>query len=186
MNKILSSFLVSATVLGLGACSTAKEVDHEKLNNQSQYWQRMSASSAVYMQGPKGQQILNRDIGSCVTEVKELERLGATKEAFPPGVDEYGEAYEEDTPEEKLKDFDTPQREGYLLTEVHDYADFESCMRVKGWERVQYLPYARARSARANYLDTYNTVNSDIPDEVDGGEPYSGRVYEEDTKRYRH
>ena len=54
----------------------------------------------------------------------------------------------------RLKKWDTPKRDGYLYAEHFNYTDFEGCMDYKGWERVENLPYERAKFARDDYMET--------------------------------
>ena len=130
------------TVMGLSACGPAHNFE------PAQYWQRVSVSEAVYQRGPKAQQVLNRDIARCVTELRELERLGAVKNAIP--TDYRGRVLDSD--EAQLEDWDTPARDEHLYAEHNDYHDFEGCMLAKGWERVLYAPYDVATEARDNYV----------------------------------
>lgn len=139
---------LSCILLALSACGTGRpQIDN------GQYWQRVSASDAIYLQGPKAQQILNRDISRCVTELREMERLGQIKDAIP--TDFAGRVLNPD--ERALYDEDTPERDGSLFTEHGDYQNFEACMLDKGWERVKHVPYkvaARAEEAFfANHVD---------------------------------
>ena len=92
--------------------------------------------------------MLNRDISRCVVELRELERLGTLKDAIP--TDLYGKTL--DPNELALRDYDAPERDKHLFAEHSDYADFESCMFDKGWERVEHAPYDVARVGRQNYL----------------------------------
>lgn len=130
------------TIAILPACETRKE---------EQFWQRVSTSEAIYLQGPKAQQMLHRDIGRCVVELKELERLGVLKNTIP--VDESGRVLDPD--ELAMRDWDTPERDGYLLAEHRNYHDFESCMWAKGWERVEHVPYDIAEKSRGDYLKAH-------------------------------
>lgn len=170
--------LVTSALLSLSACSSdPKDPYTEKeLIHKGQYWQRASASSAAYMRGPKAQHILNRDIASCVAELKELQRLGSLKDAFPPGSDLVGNPIDVETPVGRMAGFDTPERDGPLLTEVFDYTDFESCMHQNGWERVEYLPYDQAVGARKNYT---KTIMEPMRPPPPADSPYAGRVYPE-------
>jgi hypothetical protein len=139
-----------AVLLGLAACSGTTLV--QKVENESQYWQRADVSEAAYMEGPKSQQMLNRDISRCVVEIRELERLGAIRTATPADTQNYGVPPNPHTPEGQLADWDTPERDGYLRAEHLDYHDFETCMIYKGWERVEYLPYDLAEKSREEYI----------------------------------
>ena len=142
--KLRNSFVVLA-LLTLSACAgSAPKIDG------GQYWQRVSVSEASYMQGPKAQQMLNRDIGRCVTDLRELERLGVIKNAIP--TDFSGRVLDPDeTDAAKLADWDTPERDGALLAEHTDYQDFEGCMLSKGWERIKSVPFEVAENARRNF-----------------------------------
>ncbi|MCB9965145.1 MAG: hypothetical protein H6855_03590 [Rhodospirillales bacterium] len=152
MNKFFTGLLMVSTTAALSACSYG--FSQEDLREKGQYWQRTSVSSAVYLRGPKAQQVLNRDISTCVVELKELQRLGTIKEAFPAGLDQNGFPIDPQSPEGKMAKFDTPERDGSLIAEVFDYTDFETCMREKGWQRAEVLPRPTADDARGNYTKT--------------------------------
>ncbi len=107
----------------------------------AKYWQRTNASSALYLQGPKAQQMLHMNISECVTTLKELKSLGEVRKAIPS-------TYADDS---QLSHWDTPERDGYLRAEHTDFHDFETCMKSKGWERVEYLPYDEAAKAKSDY-----------------------------------
>lgn len=174
MNKFLTGLLMVSATVALSACHYG--FTQEDLVEKGQYWQRTSVSSTVYLRGPKAQQVLNRDISTCVVELKELQRLGTLKEAFPAGLDQNGFPMDPEDPEAKLAKFDTPERDGSLRAEVYDYADFETCMREKGWQRAEVLPRPTAYDARDNYtktiLDQYKPVHKD-PKAIKN----AGRVY---------
>ena len=71
MFKKYSVLALSVGALAVtGACTPGKSVN----DIGGQFWQRVSVSEAVYQQGPKAQQMLNRDISRCVVELRELER----------------------------------------------------------------------------------------------------------------
>lgn len=149
MRSFLITSLLSATLFLFPQSSFAGA--QADIQMSGQYWQRVSTASALYMQGPKAQQILNRDIARCVVELRELERLGAVKNAIP----EYAEGIVLSTDEAKLYGWDTPQRDDELLAEQPDYVDFEGCMLSKGWERIMYVPYDVAKQAENNYLHSH-------------------------------
>ncbi len=144
---IMRSFLVMGLALTFSFPSIAGSVNDE-IEQKGQYWQRVHASSAIYLQGPKAQQMLNRDIARCVVELRELERLRALRNAIPEYVD--GVVLEET--EARLAGWDTPERDKELFAEHTDYSDFEGCMSANGWERVKYVPYDVAEQANENYL----------------------------------
>jgi hypothetical protein len=143
--------LTFACILVLCAPAHARTVD-EAIEQNGQYWQRVSASSAVYTRGPKAQQLLNRDISRCVVELREMERLGVIRDAIPKYVDQ-GRILSED--EAKLEGIDSPERDEELFYEHSDYHDFEGCMLAKGWERIKYVPFDAAAQAKENYLDAH-------------------------------
>lgn len=118
----------------------------------SAYWQRVDGESALYMTGPKAQQILDQDISRCVVEIDELVKLNAVRETMPPEThNEYREALDLSG---DLNYFDTPKKYGALKVAHSDYHDFDSCMRFKGWERTKYIQYDVELDARKNYKKT--------------------------------
>ena len=142
--------LVFTSCLSFSLPASAETIT-DLLEQNGQYWQRVSTSSAIYQRGPKAQQMLNRDIARCVTELRELERLGAVKDAIP----EYAEGVVLSEDEARLAGWDTPERDQELFAEHSDYIDFEGCMLAKGWERVKYVPFDVAEQAQKNYLRTH-------------------------------
>lgn len=151
LHNMRFSFLIGGLVatLALGACTAASP---QNIVNKGQYWQRASVSDAAYMQGPKAQQMLNNDIASCVSELRELERLGQLRDAIPANPHD-GRVMSSD--ELALNAYETPERTKYLLSEYGNYHDFETCMIAKGWERVKYVPYSVAHESRKNYLKNH-------------------------------
>ena len=130
---------------------------NDKIEQEGQYWQRVNTSSALYLRGPKAQQMLNRDIARCVVELRELERLGAVKDAIP----EYAEGMVLSADEATMAGIDTPERDKELFAEHSDYIDFEGCMLAHGWQRIKYVPYAVADKARDNYKRTHTSTRGD-------------------------
>lgn len=141
--------LLSACTLALSACASEPKME------DAQYWQRSSATSALYLEGPKAQQGLHQDIATCTNEINELVRIGAVRRAIPAETVN-GQVVDPNTPAGRMAGWDTPQRDGYLYAEHSDYHDFETCMSAKGWERVEYLPYTTADRARQEYLENMN------------------------------
>lgn len=135
-------FIIIPAVALLAACTPPPSV------KDAQYWQRSDASSSIWMRGPKAQQRLYKDITSCTSEINEAQRLDPLRRAMPSdgGHDPY-------SPQGRLAEWDTPERDGALLTEHSDYHDFEGCMTAKGWERVQQLPYEQAQRARSEWIE---------------------------------
>ena len=145
--------LTSALLLGLAACA-AEPVNEIQLRTEPHFWQRAQTTDAIYQRGPKAQQMLNRDISRCVTELRELERLGAIRYVTPGEMTTYDEVPDPDTPAGDLAQWDTPERDGYLRAEHLEYHDFETCMTAKGWERIEHVPYDVAKEGRDTYIDT--------------------------------
>ncbi len=139
------------SALSLSACSTGPKIEEAK------YWQRSSASSSLYMQGPKAQQKLHMDISSCVSNVKELEQLGEVRRAVPANYNSGNEIEPRTASERRLDQWETPFRDGYLYGEHLDFHDFETCMTYKGWDRLEHLPYTDADLARRDYLERYGS-----------------------------
>ena len=134
--------------MALGACVAPQT----NVVDTGQYWQRSSVSDAAYTQGPKAQQMLNKDIAACVAELRELERLGQIREAIPANP---VTGRVQSSGEEALAKWDEPERVKYLLAEHGEYHDFETCMIDKGWERVKHVPYDVAHNSRKNYMKNH-------------------------------
>ena len=116
------------------------------------YWQRVDDNSALYMTGPKAQQILDENIATCVREVDELVELDALRKTMPPDThSDYSRALKESG---DLAYYDTPTRHGDMKVAHTDFHDFESCMRSKGWERVRYVRYQTAKQSKSVYKAT--------------------------------
>ena len=141
MVKRFSIFLGVSTVALAAACTPTPQV------KQGQYWQRVNASESVYIRGPKAQQILNRDIARCVTELRELERLGQVRNAIPANIS--GRVLDPD--ETEMARHDTPERDQHLFAEHSDYQDFEGCMIASGWERTATVSFDTLDRAQYNY-----------------------------------
>ena len=141
MSKRLCVLLGVSTLAFVSACTPTPQV------KTGQYWQRINASESVYIRGPKAQQILNQDIARCVTELRELERLGQVRNAIPANV--VGRVYDPD--EIEMARHDTPERDGHLFAEHHYYQDFEGCMYASGWERAITVPFDGLKRAEYNY-----------------------------------
>ncbi len=142
MKRTLIPLLVLLTLTACGTQVAKKDL------NKAQYWQKSSISDAAYLQGPKVQEMLNRDIAHCVATLKELERIGVIRDAIP--ADNMGRVLDRD--EEAYAAYDTPDSFGGLNLETGDYHDFEGCMLTKGWERTQFVPYTVSGRSRETYL----------------------------------
>ncbi|MCD8562665.1 MAG: hypothetical protein LRY54_01050 [Alphaproteobacteria bacterium] len=150
--------LLIPLALTLTACSGTKAVSQKDMH-KAQYWQRSSISDAAYQQGPKAQEMLNRDIANCVSSLKEMARIGMIRDVIP--ADNMGRVLDRD--EEQYKAYDTPDRFGGLNLEAEDYHDFEGCMLTKGWERTEFVPYTVAARSRSTYLDMIKNTYPDMP-----------------------
>jgi hypothetical protein len=141
------SLLGFSALVGLAACSSVEMDD-------GQYWQRVTPSESIYAEGPKAQQMLNRDISRCVVELRELEALGSIKHSIP--TDANGKILDPDEKDkDTLEDWDTPERDGYLLAEHKDYSDFDGCMLASGWERIKYVPYDVSERSQRNWYKAH-------------------------------
>jgi hypothetical protein len=96
--------------------------------------------------------------------LRELERLGAIKDAIP----EYAEGLVLSDAEAELAKWDTPERDEHLFAEHHDYHDFEGCMLAKGWERVQHLPFNVVDEAQKNYIKSHVRYRNRYPENKPG------------------
>lgn len=143
-----SHLIAGMALITLGACTHP----HTNIVDNGQYWQRSSVSDAAYQQGPKAQQMLNNSIADCVTELRELERLGQLRNAIPANPHTRRVLSSD---EQALAAYDEPERVKYLLSEHGEYHDFETCMIAKGWERVKHVPYDVAHEARKNYMKNH-------------------------------
>lgn len=151
MKYFYMAFL-SIAVMTLVGCS-AEPINKKAYLNQAHFWQRANVTEAIYMNGPKAQQVLLHDISNCVTSLHELQRLGALRAAMPADKVKAGKIPAPHDPRDAMADWETPERDGYMLAEHADYHNFETCMISKGWERVQHVPYAIAEKSRETYTE---------------------------------
>lgn len=153
MAKYTPRYIV--TLIGLTAITLVAACSSPQPET-GQFWQRVNASDATYIRGTKAQQLLNRNIAHCVTDLRELERLGQLRDTIP--ADGSGRVLGPD--ERAIKGYDTPERDGALLAEHYDYHDFDSCMASNGWERTSTIPFETARRAgeaySGNHVETRN------------------------------
>lgn len=170
---MMRSFLALGLVLLFSSPVQAESIK-DQIENSGQYWQRVNASSSIYLRGPKAQQILNRDIARCVVELRELERLGAVKDAIP----EYAEGIVLSEAEAHMAGIDTPERDDELYAEHADYSDFEGCMLEDGWERIKYVPFEQAAQAQDNYLSTHEQYRKQYNASKNGSATKSGGDYD--------
>ena len=137
-------FCAAASLLALSACVSPP--------TGQAYWQRVDDDSALWMTGPKAQQELEQNIASCVREIDELVELGALRGTTPP--DTHSSYHQALNKSGRLDYYDTPTRYGDHRVSHTDFHDFESCMRSKGWERVQFIRYQTARQGQEVYKST--------------------------------
>lgn len=169
MTKLKLLTFSCAIALSLSACGTDM---NEEFEQNGRYWQRIGTTDAIYQQGPKAQQILFQDMANCTAVVNEMERMGAIKESVPAETwDKDANKIVPGSPESRMGSWDTPERDGYMRTEMYDFHDFEGCMNNKGWERVKYVNYKTEERARDTYLETI------------GYEKYRTKVYENTPKQ---
>ena len=141
------------SVLAITACETTYRKPFKI--EEAEYWQRQNSTSALYLRGPKAQQMLHQDISRCTWEINELENLGEIRDAVPAHYNSGNSEERRTASQDQLDQWDSPDRDGYLRNEHLDYADFETCMMAKGWERTEYLPHDVADKARQDYIDQY-------------------------------
>lgn len=156
-SRLFTFTLVGIMTLSLSACSGGHSGTigalKQKLVRDGDFWQRTDATSAMWTQGPKAQQMLNRDISHCITDLSELVRLGQIKEIIPENSRDVAGA--ENEAHANLMGFDSLDRDGALLVEAQQYTDFESCMHVKGWERVINVGGKTADRTSTTYIGNH-------------------------------
>ncbi len=120
------------------------------------YWQKTDTASALYLTGPKAQQMLEQDISECVHEIVELAKLSNIREGNLSKLNKINRAdhveMAKGTPPIPMT------REHEYLRDVRvdhtDYHDFEGCMDDKGWMRVKYVHPETEHRAKENYSKT--------------------------------
>lgn len=153
MRKYSYLALAGVAFIALTGCN-AETVNKQEYLKQAHFWQRANVTEAIYMNGPKAQQVLLHDISDCVTELHELYRLGAIRAAVPGDKVKAGKIPAPHDPRDAMAGWETPGRNGYMLAEHSDYHNFETCMISKGWERTEHVPYAVAEKSRETYTET--------------------------------
>ena len=144
-NRILLFIGISTLAMTAGCSSNTPDLEH------AQYWQRSTVYESIYMNGTKAQEMLNRDIARCVTELKELERLGQLDNPVPTDDKQI------------LSKVDTPERDGYLFAEHKNYTNFESCMDHAGWERTSNITPETAERSRRNFFANHVSFKDLVP-----------------------
>ena len=74
-----------------------------------------------------------------------------------------------------LAEWETPSHVGDLRVDHTEYHDFESCMRMRGWERVQNIRYQTSHKAKLTREETQDIRKYG----------YSGTKLEEDLRKER-
>ncbi len=128
MAMTLKNTLLLTGILALTACAPGHNI------LEPQYWQRISPSETLYQEGPKAQELLDRDIGSCVVELRELERLHMIRNSIP--TDGSGKVLDPDQQKNTTKDVPQNKDKSAVLSGHANYEDMTGCMKSKGWERV--------------------------------------------------
>lgn len=137
-----------------------------------EYWQRIHVADAAYQQGAGAQDMLNRNIATCAAEVQVLEKLGSIEKSSrkPAGKRAYDNRA-------------TPPPPNANVDIDGDFHDFESCMILKGWERVEFIPYGTADAARRNFFDNHvGYEEKRVPGPNDGQSPNRSSGDVEDIK----
>ena len=143
MTKMKMSFAL-LSLMAMAACTPGNVIKERQFD--ASYWQRAEAVESLYLTGPKAQHQLNKDIASCVSEVKELVRLGSIRSAKPP--------QEVGTNRAMRQGWNSVTRDGPLYTEYTDFQDFEGCMDYKGWARVHYVTPQQVEHSANVYNET--------------------------------
>jgi len=145
MSSKFKTLLAATGLMALSACAWQPVVGQA-------YWQRVEDDSALWMTGPKAQQTLDENIATCVREVDELVQLDALRQTTPP--DTHSEYHRALKASGDLDYYDTPTRMGEHMVSHTDFHDFESCMRDKGWERVNYVRYQTEMKSKETFIST--------------------------------
>lgn len=121
------------------------------------YWQKTDSASALYLTGPKAQQVLEQDISECVHEIVELAKLQNVRRNDVKRMDKVNDV---EHPElaaamSNLPSWDTPEYIRDLRVNHSDYHDFEGCMDSKNWTRVKYVHPKTEHKAKTLYNTTY-------------------------------
>jgi hypothetical protein len=157
LNSVFGFACVMAS-LAVIACSTNKEYH---------YWQKTDPTTAIYLTGPKAQQMLEQDISKCVHEIIELDKLASVREGggqasfFKKNISQ--KAHAESL--SNLPAYDIPEYIRDLRVEHKDFHDFDGCMRHSGWERVKYVDPKAELRAKSVYNSTgeYSTYRESKP-----------------------
>lgn len=133
--------------MALAACSTGPTEFH--------YWQKTDAKTALYLTGPKAQQMLEEDIALCVHQIIELTKIEEIRDGVPPIMSELDgiEQGKVTTAMDSLPTWETPERIKDLRVNHSDFHDFEGCMREQGWERVKYVFPGQEEHAKKVYYE---------------------------------
>lgn len=156
--KTTSKLLITACVITLAGCAEGPNL------RGGQYWEKTDIQDQIYVRGEQGQRSLDRDIASCTMELREAIAARPINDAIPPNgpVKTFDQA---------VQDWDTPEHSGMLRTEHSDYQDMAGCMKAKGWQQRDNVPYDVADEARAGWY---------LANKRYGYDPRIGRIEEEE------
>lgn len=164
-------FIALVTVAGMLAGCSSTPFSYRMKN--ADFWQRADLRAAAYMDEVEAQRLLNRDVARCTVEVKDQERLAAIRNAVPAD----GRGVDPNSAGGAMAGWDTPQRDGYLLSEHFPFHDFESCMIYRGWERVSTVPHDVAKRSREAWMDHADIKRPKPAAQSKTSEPRSGSNY---------
>jgi len=136
--------------IGLAMALSACSVDRE-----FHYWQKTDADTALYLTGPKAQQVLEEDIALCVHQIIELAKIEEIRDGVPGAFSDL-KGYEQakvTASMDSLPSWETPERIRDLRVNHSDFHDFEGCMREQGWERVKYVYPDQEEHAKEIYFE---------------------------------
>lgn len=139
--------LLASLSLAVTACAQHKDYH---------YWQKTDSASALYLTGPKAQQVLEQDISTCVHEIVELAKLANVREGSVSSLKKENTVDHPELAQEmaNLPSWETPEYIRDLRVDHSDYHDFDSCMASKGWTRVKYVHPKTEHVAKTTYETT--------------------------------
>lgn len=141
MKRIVVSLILAGT---LTACHTTPTLSH------ADYWRRTQLKEAIYLNGESAQKRLHRDIARCVTDIKRIQTMTTLRTTIPASAQNSTsyDAY-------RLRNWDTPERNGALRAEHTPYHTVEKCMEHKGWQRARALSYDEIERGQSGYYQMY-------------------------------
>lgn len=147
--------------LGLGACTSIPSSYVREDQTAPRYWQRVTASTSLYLYGPKAQQMLEKDYSACEDELLELGRLGgiqyfdgdnAAPTVRPPVKAYHGKRMYHAGSEEEYNEAEV-LRHDRIRADYLPYHDMTGCMASKGWEPAKNVePSREEKNIKENRL----------------------------------